>query len=220
LYTEDAVIKNYYKNNNTNKKPKEKKDSRLFEPNIKLDITDTRNDFSSKHDSSNLSDLNNSITTKQEYCLFSDVKYFIKNITFLLTDDDLFDAAMKEYINVNDFPTDNRDKLNFLKKIIPIYKKIRENDKIDLFISKVSDKLIERKEDVGRILEIMYIKEKRERLITNINKQHSKFILFYYERIIDYSDLSRLMTIKEFAEKFKPIQDKIDQFLRYTSEIK
>ncbi len=219
MYTEDAIIKNYNKNLNYTKKPKEKKERKTSLPGIKFDVTHTRNDFSSKHDSSLISDLNNSITTKQEYCLFSDVKYFVKNITFLLTDDDLFDAAIKEYMNINEYPTDIKDKFNFVKKIIPIYKKLRDDDKIDTFIIKMSDKLSEKRDDVKKIFEIMYNRERRERLTATINKLLSKFVTSF-ERITDYSDMSRLFGLRDFSDKFKPIQEKIDMFMKITGDIK
>jgi hypothetical protein len=219
IYSEDAIIKNYLKNNN--KKPLSNMGSKMSLPYIKCDVTDTKNDFSSKQQESSLSDMNNCKTYKLENNLFSDIKYFVKNFSLLVIDDNLLDGALKEYLNMNEFPVYLNDKISFIKKIILIYKKIRENDKIDIFLNKIGEKIKEKKEDMWRILELMFNKGKRERLIGTINKLNSKFVTCLVDKnLTDVTYLSKTLSDREVFEKLKAVQEKIDQFLKYTKEIK
>ena len=52
-------------------------------------------------------------------------------------------------MNINDFPTEAKDKISLIKKFIPIYKKIKD-DKIKMtnFIKKISDNLSESIEEI------------------------------------------------------------------------
>ena len=63
--------------------------------------------------------------------------------------DEAFENIIKEFLNINDFPTESKEKINLLKKFISIYKKIKD-DKIKLgnFLRKISDKLKEPLEDI------------------------------------------------------------------------
>lgn len=58
--------------------------------------------------------------------------------------DEAFENIIKEFLNINNFPTEVKEKLNLLKKFISIYKKIKD-DKVKLvnFLRKISDKLKE-----------------------------------------------------------------------------
>ncbi len=63
--------------------------------------------------------------------------------------DEAFQKVMKEFFNNNELPTEAKEKLNFLKKFISIYKKIKDdNVKLKNFLKKISDKFQEPPEDL------------------------------------------------------------------------
>ena len=41
--------------------------------------------------------------------------------------DEAFENIIKEFLNINDFPTESKEKINLLKKFISIYKKIKDD---------------------------------------------------------------------------------------------
>lgn len=58
--------------------------------------------------------------------------------------DEAFENIIKEFLNINDFPTESKEKINLLKKFIAIYKKIKDDkNKLRNFLKKISDKLKE-----------------------------------------------------------------------------
>lgn len=63
--------------------------------------------------------------------------------------DEAFENIIKEFLNINDFPTESKEKINLLKKFISIYKKIKDDkNKLGNFLRKISDKLKEPLEDI------------------------------------------------------------------------
>lgn len=63
--------------------------------------------------------------------------------------DEAFENIIKEFLNINDFPTEPKEKINLLKKFISIYKKIKDDKhKLGNFLKKISDKLREPYEDI------------------------------------------------------------------------
>lgn len=63
--------------------------------------------------------------------------------------DEAFENIIKEFLNINDFPTEPKEKINLLKKFISIYKKIKDDkNKHGNFLRKISDKLREPYEDI------------------------------------------------------------------------
>jgi hypothetical protein len=71
-----------------------------------------------------------------------DSTMIIKNIVNF--NDETFESIIKEFLNINDFPTEPKDKVSLLKKFITIYKKIKsDRTKLDNFLIKISDKLNE-----------------------------------------------------------------------------
>lgn len=67
--------------------------------------------------------------------------------------DEAFENIIKEFLNINDFPTESKEKINLLKKFISIYKKIKDDkNKLGNFLRKISDKLREPYEDIQVLL--------------------------------------------------------------------
>ena len=63
--------------------------------------------------------------------------------------DEAFENIIKEFLNINDFPSEAKEKINLLKKFISIYKKIKDDkNKLGNFLRKISDKLREPYEDI------------------------------------------------------------------------
>ena len=63
--------------------------------------------------------------------------------------DEAFENIIKEFLNINDFPTDSKEKINLLKKFISIYKKIKDDkNKLGNFLKKISEKLKEDYNDI------------------------------------------------------------------------
>jgi hypothetical protein len=64
--------------------------------------------------------------------------------------DEAFESIIKEFLNINDFPTDPKEKVTILKRFIPLYKKIKgDKSKLLNFIKKISDKLSESLEEIN-----------------------------------------------------------------------
>jgi hypothetical protein len=205
MYSTETILKNL-------KKSKKKNCSRNEIFNVK------NHENSDKLDTIN-SEIINSLSFKQESSQFSDVKYFVKNITYLLCNNEFFESAIKEFVSVADFPSENKDKTTFLKKLIPIYKRIRDTDKIDSFLLKIAYKLNERKEDLQIVLEILYNKNKRERLLLIIYKLISKLTSALAEKGCNYIiDLNNIR--KYFYDKYKPLEEKIDKYCEYNHQIR
>ncbi len=63
--------------------------------------------------------------------------------------DESFEKIIKEFLNINYFPTESKEKINLLKKFISIYKKIKDDkNKLGNFIKKISEKLREPYQDI------------------------------------------------------------------------
>lgn len=63
--------------------------------------------------------------------------------------DEAFENIIKEFLNINDFPKESKEKINLLKKFISIYKKIKDdNNKLNNFLKKISEKLTESYDDI------------------------------------------------------------------------
>jgi hypothetical protein len=63
--------------------------------------------------------------------------------------DEAFDKIIKEFLNINDFPEEAKEKVCLLKKFISIYKKIKEDKmKLNNFLKKISEKLKEPHEEI------------------------------------------------------------------------
>ena len=63
--------------------------------------------------------------------------------------DEAFESIIKEFLNINDFPSDPKDKVSILKRFIPLYKKIKsDKTKLTNFIKKIADKLNESVEEI------------------------------------------------------------------------
>lgn len=96
--------------------------------------------------------LANNLEKKSENQILSkpkkpDSNMIIKNITNF--NDETFENTIKEFLNINDFPKEPKDKVGLLKKFIPIYKKIKsDRGKINNFLCKISDKLEEPIEEI------------------------------------------------------------------------
>ena len=55
-----------------------------------------------------------------------------------------FENIVKEFLNINNFPTDPKDKVSILRRFIPLYKKIKsDKNKMSNFIKRLSEKLSE-----------------------------------------------------------------------------
>lgn len=71
-----------------------------------------------------------------------DSKMLLKNIINFT--DETFDNIIKEFLNINDFPREAKDKLGLLKKFISIYKKIKtDKTKLNHFLEKIAERLSE-----------------------------------------------------------------------------
>lgn len=76
--------------------------------------------------------------------------------------DEAFENIIKEFLNINDFPTESKEKINLLKKFIAIYKKIKDdNNKLRNFLKKISEKLKEPYENI-KVKNIQYTCKFRE----------------------------------------------------------
>jgi len=63
--------------------------------------------------------------------------------------DEAFENIIKEFLNINAFPKEPKEKINLLKKFISIYKKIKdESNKLHNFLKKISEKLTESYDDI------------------------------------------------------------------------
>lgn len=63
--------------------------------------------------------------------------------------DEVFDNIIKEFLNMNQYPTEPKEMISMLKKFISIYKKIKDdNVKLNNFLKKISNKLRESYEDI------------------------------------------------------------------------
>ncbi len=64
-----------------------------------------------------------------------------------------FEKIIKEFLNINNFPNEPKEKLNLMKKFLSIYKKIKyDKMKLDNFLQRISDKLNEPIKEVEVIL--------------------------------------------------------------------
>ena len=64
-------------------------------------------------------------------------------------DEDAFDMIMREFLKINDFPKEAKDKLSLLKKFIPIYKRVKnDRNKLHNFSQKISENLFEPIEEI------------------------------------------------------------------------
>jgi hypothetical protein len=69
--------------------------------------------------------------------------------------DEMFENIIKEYLNINAFPTTPKEKINMLRKFITIYKRIKNDTiKLEYFLKKFSFKLKEEYLDVKVIINI------------------------------------------------------------------
>lgn len=72
--------------------------------------------------------------------------------------DEAFENIIKEFLNINDFPTESKEKINLLKRFNSIYKKIKDDkNKLGNFLRKISDKLREPCEDIQVFKKIILI---------------------------------------------------------------
>lgn len=63
--------------------------------------------------------------------------------------DEAFENIVKEFLNINDFPKESKEKKKLLKKFISIYKKIKDDgNKLNNFLKKISEKLTESYDDI------------------------------------------------------------------------
>lgn len=71
--------------------------------------------------------------------------------------DEAFENIIKEFLNINKFPTESKEKINLLKKFISIYKKIKDDKtKLGNFLIKISDKLKEPYDEI-QVNSIIYL---------------------------------------------------------------
>jgi len=64
--------------------------------------------------------------------------------------DEAFESVIKEFLNITEFPSDPKEKVNILKRFIPLYKKIKgDKSKLGNFIKKISDKLNENFDEIN-----------------------------------------------------------------------
>jgi len=73
--------------------------------------------------------------------------------------DEAFENIIKEFLNINDFPKESKEKISLLKKFISIYKKIKDDShKLNNFLKKISEKLTESYDDIKVIYYLAVIK--------------------------------------------------------------
>jgi len=70
--------------------------------------------------------------------------------TMGIFNDEAFDSIIKDFLNINDFPSDPKEKILLLRKFISIYKKIKsDKNKLNNFMKKFSEKLNEPIEEIN-----------------------------------------------------------------------
>ncbi len=145
---------------------------------------------------------------------------FAKNLQDLFEDDNKFDYALKEYLNITAYPNNPDGKLNVFKKLIHIYKNLKDEEDKQKFIEKLSEKIAESPPLVNSLMEIEFIKNKREGNFAHLSKLISKFAAKLAEiQINDLSCLSLLDSNEEVSQSYKNIRTKIEQYLVFATEI-
>jgi hypothetical protein len=135
--------------------------------------------------------------------------------------DEAFENIIKEFLNINDFPSEPKDKVCLLKKFISIYKKIKD-DKVKLtnFLRKISDKLNEPFEEIRVLFEFEYLRNKREGTFANLSKLINKFVVYLGEiKIMNVTPATLLENSSpDCRDKFSNLKQKINEYLQtYTS---
>ncbi len=207
LYKEEEIIKNLKKNKMksllTKKSLKNTSKSLKTENISQIDIDDVR-------------------SIKETFCSV-DSKNLVKNIIKKIEFDEDYINDIRQYLNISFNQKEFKDKGVITKKLIPIYKKIHnDKDKTKLFLSKIAaDLLYEKYEDINKLVEFEYMKEKRERLFTNMYKTVYKFIESLKEkRINDINDLNTILSNDDINDKIKILQEKVEKLLILTKDIK
>jgi len=167
-HTEDQIIKSIIKSNKNGKvlqtKRKRPENDYISKKNKKKKSED--NDFDYKNNSFKeitnysekeiISNLNKDKDIKENY---NDDNYSLNksadsnrilSISVIHNfNDETFENIIKEFLKINDFPKESKEKINLLKKFISIYKKIKDdNSKLHNFLIKISEKLTEPYNDI------------------------------------------------------------------------
>jgi hypothetical protein len=245
LYNEDSIIKNLQKKKKLKKKDgkdtgKSNLEARKVGEDVIMGESGNKVDIAATEENNNIKNTGNgikkrtfnevvsgtnlpSLTFEENVSsIKNDSQSFVNNLFGLFGDDETFETAIKEYLGIPAFPKDCKEKIVVIKKITQIYKKIREDkEKAKSFLMKIAEKIGESYEDVNNLVELEFLKSRREGLFSNLSKLLGKFTAALVDsNLREIANITLILSNNDVCDKLKTLQTKIIGYLAMSNEIK
>lgn len=137
------------------------------------------------------------------------------------SNDETLTLAIKEFLNVENFPTETKEKLSIIKKFSTIFKKVREDEtRLGNFLFKLGDCIKESIDDLKIIFEFEFLKTKREGMYSNLSKILKSFsTLLIKSNMTNITNTNLITNNKELSDSINNIMNKTTAYFLSTNDV-